>query len=508
MAESALETETKYEASGDVVLPPLDGLPQVASTRADEERLAAQYWDTADLRLLRAGITLRRRTGGHDAGWHLKLPAGPASRLEIRLPSGRSGRVVPPELADLVTARTRGAVLAPVATVRTTRQRIVLLDSAGEALAEVADDLVSARREPAPAAELSWREVEVELVAGDKRLLAAADRLLRQHGLHRSDRSAKLQRVLGTGQPPAEPAGSLTPATPAHEVVISYLAGQAEALLTMDPLVRRSRPDTVHKVRVSTRRLRSTFRAFGSVLPREATEHLSAELKWLGEVLGEARDGEVLAAHLQRQQDLTDVAQLLGPVQARIQAHFAGSRAAAAAAVLDALSSARYVALLDELDALIASPPRGPEASEPAGQVLLAAVRRSYSRTGRRLREAWPLPAGAARDAALHEARKAAKRTRYAAEVAAPVLGKRARTFVRRITKVQSLLGDQQDTVIARQLERRLGIAAHQAGENAFSYGLFYERDACMAGDYQEQALAAWQAASAPRFRRWLHGGS
>lgn len=78
MAESALETETKYEASGDVVLPPLDGLPQVASTRADEERLAAQYWDTADLRLLRAGLTLRRRTGGHDAGWHLKLPAGPA----------------------------------------------------------------------------------------------------------------------------------------------------------------------------------------------------------------------------------------------------------------------------------------------------------------------------------------------------------------------------------------------------------------------------------------------
>ncbi len=216
MAESALETETKYEASGDVVLPPLDGLPQVASTRADEERLAAQYWDTADLRLLRAGITLRRRTGGHDAGWHLKLPAGPASRLEIRLPPGRSGRVVPQELADLVTARTRGAVLAPVATVRTTRQRIVLLDSAGEALAEVADDLVSARREPAPAAELSWREVEVELVAGDKRLLAAADRLLRQHGLHRSDRSAKLQRVLGTGQPPARPARSLTPATPAR----------------------------------------------------------------------------------------------------------------------------------------------------------------------------------------------------------------------------------------------------------------------------------------------------
>ena len=253
MAESALETETKYEASGDVVLPPLDGLPQVASTRADEERLAAQYWDTADLRLLRAGLTLRAPHWRPRRRW-TELPGRAGQPVEIRLPPGRSGRVVPPELADLVTARTRGAVLAPVAMVRTTRQRVVLLDSAGEALAEVADDLVSARREPAPAAELSWREVEVELVAGDKRLLAAADRLLRQHGLHRSDRSAKLQRVLGTGQPPAEPVRSLTPGTPAQEVVISYLAGQAEALLTLDPLVRRSEPDTVHKMRVSTRR--------------------------------------------------------------------------------------------------------------------------------------------------------------------------------------------------------------------------------------------------------------
>lgn len=89
MAVTELETETKYEAGTEVTLPDLQQLPGVEATRVEQERLTAEYYDTADLRLLRAGITLRRRTGGHDAGWHLKLPAGPDSRREIRLPAGR-----------------------------------------------------------------------------------------------------------------------------------------------------------------------------------------------------------------------------------------------------------------------------------------------------------------------------------------------------------------------------------------------------------------------------------
>jgi hypothetical protein len=70
--------------------------------------------------------------------------------------------------------------------------------------------------------------------------------------------------------------------------------------------------------------------------------------------------------------------------------------------------------------------------------------------------------------------------------------------------KLQSVLGDHQDTVIARQLERRLGVSAHLAGENAFSYGLFYERDACDARLLQDLAAVIWRQASRRRYRHWL----
>src|SRR5712671_6834986 len=144
MAANSTETEIKYEAAPGAALPSFDELPQVARTEgAPEERLDAEYFDTDDLRLIRSGITLRRRTGGGDAGWHLKLPLGGDSRSEIRLPLGRA-RQVPAELAALVRAFTRGRPLRPVAQISTVRQRRVLLDDTGDSLAEVAADDVSA----------------------------------------------------------------------------------------------------------------------------------------------------------------------------------------------------------------------------------------------------------------------------------------------------------------------------------------------------------------------------
>jgi CHAD domain-containing protein len=495
MTADVTETEIKYDVPAGADLPALDDLPEVARTLGPAlEQLEAEYYDTDDLRLIRAGVTLRRRRGGDDAGWHLKLPAGADSRREIRLPIGLPAQRVPDELAALVQVHTRGRPLRPVAQLTTRRARLTLLDGTGESLAEVVDDDVRARTLGAETTVSSWHEVEVELTGGGRDLLDAADELLRRDGLRPARQSAKLERALGgrLRKPAPRP---LTAASPAGEVVLAYLATHAERLKSLDPLARRDEPDAVHQMRVATRRLRSTLRSFEQILRSDGTGRLAAELKWLGTVLGAVRDAEVLAAHLRTAIDDAPLYLVLGPVQARVHGHFASVSADARAALLAALGSARYFALLDDLDALLAAPPLTPLADRPADVVLPAAARRPSSQVRHRMRRAWRVQPGTAKDTALHEARKAAKRARYAGEAMSPALGKPARTFAKRMKKVQSVLGDHQDTIIARQAERELGIGAHMAGENAFSYGLLYGRDECDAQRLQAEARRAWRRA-------------
>lgn len=504
MAVTIRETEAKYDAPGGAVLPQLDVLPQVSGVLPpDDQHLDAVYYDTDDLRLLKAGITLRRRMGGTDEGWHLKLPVGPNTREEVRLPLG-SGTHVPAELADLVLARTRGRGLTAVATITTQRRVSTLVDKRGRSLAEVADDAVSARhlRDGSPA-EL-WREVEVELTGGDNTLLAAADVLLRHSGLHRSGRSAKLERVLlSNSAKPARPE-RLTPSSTAGQAILAYLSTQAETLKSMDALVRRTAPDSVHQMRVTTRRLRAVLRSFDQVINQAGGRRVADELGWLGAILGAARDAEVQAERMRQHIDRAAVEVIIGPVGARVQAHFAKVSHAANTAVSAALTSERYYRLLDDLDSLLADPPLGPDASRRAAEILAAAVRRSYRKTRKRMRRSQREPAGPARDTGLHQARKAAKQARYAAEVAAPVIGADAGQFARRVKKVQAVLGEHQDTVVGRQLARQLGIAAHLAGENAFSYGMFYGDDEYDALRLQAQARKAWKQAARARYVSWM----
>jgi CHAD domain-containing protein len=505
MSVNARETETKYDLPVGTTLPQLDELPQVNGTsRPDEQLLEAEYYDTDDLRLIRAGITLRRRRGGSDAGWHLKLPEGPDTRREIRLPLGRSGARVPRELADMVRVYTRGGPLRPIARLTTKRQRLVLLGPGGESLAEVASDDVSAQTLGDSTTVSRWREVEVELTGGDRRLLKAADELLRRDGLRPAHRTAKLERALAGQFPePARPARP-TRASSAGQVVLAYVWDQAQTLKSLDPMVRRDEPDAVHQMRVAARRLRAALRSFTRLISSPATEHLAEELKWLGGVLGEARDAEVLEGHLEDSLRMVPVEQLIGPVQARLQVHFAPVRAQARAAVLAALDSERYFALLEELDRLVDEPAFQPRAAGPASDVLPREVRRAYRKTRRRMDRARRAAAGEGRDVALHEARKAAKQARYSGEVASLALGQQASQFAKRMKKIQSVLGDHQDAVIARKAERELGIQAHLAGENAFTYGLLHERETHRAGEAQSRARRAWKQASRPRYRKWM----
>jgi len=505
MATEILETERKYEAPPGARLPDLGELPDVAGVAGPEEQvLQAKYFDTDDLRLIRRGITLRRRQGGSDSGWHLKLPVGGDTRREIQLPLGRATRQVPAELAALVRAVARGAALRPVAEISTVRQRTVLLDEGGSSLAEVVANDVSASTMGDAAALSRWQEVEVELTGGGPRLLAAADKRLRHCGLRSAGRQAKLARALAMQLPPPDGRRPPSSRSTAAEVVLAYAGTQVAAIMSLDPLVRRDAPDSVHQMRVATRRLRSTLKSFGQVLFTKDLERVGDELKWLGNVLGTARDAEVLAGHVQADLDRLPPELIMGPAQARVRVHFSPIRAEARAAVLEALDGDRYLALLDSLDTLLIDPPLAPGADQPAAEVMPAAVRHARRRLRRRMRRALSSAAGPGRDTALHEARKAAKHARYAAEAASPAFGEQARRFARRVKKVQSVLGDHHDGVVTRATVRDLGVQAHLAGENAFTFGVLYEQDACRARDLEAQARRAWKQASRPAVDRWL----
>jgi CHAD domain-containing protein len=499
------EIEMKYEAGPETVLPPLEDLPQVAGEAGpDEEKLEAEYYDTGDLRLLRAGVTLRRRRGGKDAGWHLKLPAGPQTRREIRAPLGRSGRTVPAELASLVRVHTRGETLAPVARIATVRRTRTLIDQAGTSLAEVVADEVSAQTLGDSTTISSWHEVEVELTGGDRQLLRAADKRLRRVGLRPAGRMARLERALA-GQLPS-PNGDGRPGGrgSSADVVMAYVEEQAGQLKAFDPMVRRDEPDSVHQMRVTTRRLRSTFQSFGRVLRAADTCHLGNELRWLSHVLGDARDSEVLAEHIEADVDRVPPELVMGPVKARLREHFAPLAAQTRTAVLEALDSERYFALLNELDQILAQPPLGPDAALPAKKGLARAVARTYRRTDRRMRRAGQAHTGEATNIGLHGARRAAKRARYAAEVVSPVYGRPARRFAKQMKNMQSTLGTHQDAVIARNTIREIGVRAHLEGENAFTFGLLHEHNTIAVRDSERQAWKDWKRASRPKYHRWL----
>jgi CHAD domain-containing protein len=517
MTTEMRETEQKYEAEIGVVLPSLEELPQVATVSEPEaETLIAEYYDTNDLRLFKGGVTLWRREGGTDEGWHLKLPDGAEGTTE-RMRTGGAHDPVPEELARLVQVHARGASLGPVARIETRRSRTTLRDAAGTSLAEIASDEVAAQSMGASTILSRWNEIEVELTGGSPRLLRATAKRFRHSGLRPAARAADLERALGaaawppaTPPHPAYPGGRngmteadrrLTPRSSAGAVVLAYLNAQAGRLKALDPAVRRDEPDAIHQMRVTTRRLRATFQAFPMVVPEPTTTHLREELRWLGHLLGDARDVEVLDQHFHAELASTPVELVIGPAKARVTAHFASREAAARNALLEALDSQRYFGLLDDLDRLLDELAQAAPTTEPADETLPRAVAHAYRRAEHRMHGARRAPAGPARDVALHEARKAAKRARYAAEAVQPAFGKEARRFAKQMKAVQSVLGDHQDAVTARAVAREIGISAHLAGENAFSFGLLNERAHRDALEYQRQARSVWRRATRHKAR-------
>jgi CHAD domain-containing protein len=496
------EVERKYDIEPGRPLPPL-GNADPTLTEPVQLNLEAVYFDTPDLRLARHGATLRRRTGGEDEGWHLKLPASEDGRDELRVPLDEARESVPDPLVHEVRALARNNPLVPVAIVRTDRIERHLLDTNGRDLAVIADDTVHAEQLGESTTVTTWREVEVELVDGDPELLETLLSRLEAAGLRRSAATSKLARVLGDRIPgPARP--RLTPKSVAGTVAVRHLQEQIDELILRDRGARIDAPDAVHKMRVATRRLRSALATYRPLFDSRRTEPTRQELAWLGTALGKPRDAEVLRDRLRAHvSELADEL-VLGPVTARIDNEMNERHRAAHAELVQALDSDRYLRLLDELDELVADPPFTDQARRPAVRELPRLVARACRRVDRAATAAEQSETPADRAVRLHDVRKAAKRARYAAESVVPVFGKAAVRLAARMEKLQEILGEHQDSVVSRRVILELAVAATGAGENGFTFGLLYAREANIAESAQRTYRRTLRAAAKKRVRRWL----
>lgn len=485
---SGVERECKFEASEGFELPDLGGVTLPV------QQLEATYYDTPDLRLSRAGASLRFRNGR----WTVKLPEdggrGPGLvRREIDVDGPADA--LPDELAGLVRARVRSAPLGPVCVLTTRRSRVQLAD------VEVADDEVAVLEGGEVVAR--FREIEAELL-GDgppSSLAAVADALVAAGAVAADDPTPKVVRALGARAqaPPDVVVPALDTKASLGEVVAASIASSLDRLVRHDPGVRLDDdPEHVHQARVAARRLRSDLRTFKAAVDPKANAALRGELQWLGQELGHVRDADVLLERLRAQ-----VAEALPAVDAKAAAallrRLEGERAERRDVLLRALDGDRYLALLDALVAAASETPVVADAaSARASDALPPLVAKAWKQLHRAVVDLPKHP----EDEALHEVRIHAKRARYAAEAAAAVLGKPASRFAKAVAGVQGVLGDLQDAVVAEAWLRKAGSRGPATQAMVAGQLVVVQREAAAAARHTWPA--AWAEVDHKKLRAWL----
>ncbi|GGG04880.1 putative adenylate cyclase [Rhodococcoides trifolii] len=477
------EIETKYDVGIETPVPDLHGVKAVRSVSPPElTHPSSTYFDTRDFDLTRRRITLRRRTGSSDAGWHIKLPVSADERLEVRSPlsAGGNDHQVPDDVIGQVRALIRGKDLVPVAHIETRRTITRIATAESEHAAELCDDAVTAKNLLADTT-TQWREWEVELVEGDRKILKKLDTYLLAHGAETGSSPSKLSRALGASAPTAR--ASVHPPvakSTAGEALLFAIQADIDGLLAADPRVREDEHDSVHAMRVATRRLRSVLRSYRSLLDRETVDAVRGELSWLADILGTARDAEVMAARYDSAIDALEPDLSHGDVVDRLAGTQRRVYELAHTEILEQLGGDRYFALLDSLDALVENPPFTPRAAKPARGIFRKVLRRQYDQVA-----ADALAANADDNPdAVHEVRKSAKKLRYAAEPAALVLGDRAEKVGKAAKALQSVLGDYHDTAVSQDNIMVEVAKAREDGEDTFAYGVLYEREGHAGAEY------------------------
>jgi len=524
MTAEGLETEKKYDVDAGTALPDLAAIPGVGRVgEPNETQLEAVYFDTEDLVLAGRRITLRRRSGGADAGWHVKLPPGPATeegpgpRQEIHAPLGQAD-VVPAKLLAHLHAYLRGSDPVPVARLNTRRTTHALYGDDGVHLADLADDTVEAELLQGTGGQTTgqtqqWREWELELVHGQPEVFTAAAGVLAEAGARPSAHDSKLRRALGKARTEAQggaetqgaaaaggPAGTDRGAKqprggkpgkkwPASAVVSEYLAGQISEILANDARVRLEEPDAVHAMRSATRRIRSALGVYRKLYGQGAVGRLRDELKWLGGILGTPRDAEVMRDRLLARIGKLPPGEAADDVKRRIERELGTRLDAGYRKTQEVLLTDRYFRILDDLEDFRDHPPVRPAASalarkaarklvgKPAKRLRRAHKSARRARNGAGGRPGMELRDATAHETALHQVRKDAKRLRHAAESVDPVFGRRAARLAKAAHKQQKILGDHHDSVMARIFLGKLAGGPDLPEPVAAAYGSLLERE-------------------------------
>lgn len=493
MVTTFLEVEVKFAVDGETSVPDLTALPGVARVDdAQVHNLSAIYYDTRDLRLTRSKVTLRRRTGGKDDGWHLKLP-GEQGRIELSSeltePVGGQFRV-PEDLLTLIRSIVRQRELVPIAQVDNTRTE-TLLRSAESPLAEFCDDRVTAWSLLPGGSSTSWREWELEL-AGElpgtedgQDLIDSATTVLIGAGARKSKSPSKLVAALGDSVDSAPVPDYLSGHSEndtAAAGVVRALSANRDKLVALDPRVRRDEWDSIHQMRVATRELRSHLQTFDGVLAGERVERLLAELKELAGVLGQARDAEVVEERFLWLLDNEDSGTVTDEDRERLLGAIRREYERAHRRVVATLDSERYLQLLEDIDALLAEPPVVKQEDSSVEDVMAEHLDAAFKKLRKRHKRAvgnWDNEDLTLheREEYFHDMRKAAKKLRYAAEAVGSATGMKTGKIYKACKKMQSVLGDFQDSVTSRDKLLALAGADRRKGNDTFVYGLLYQRE-------------------------------
>ncbi len=434
---SQVEVERKYNLRKGQDLPGLTGI--ATEGPVSEFALEATYYDAPDYRLTRAWQVIRRRVGGSDEGWHLKLPgSAPDERIELHAPLAQ--RRLPRAFRQRVSDTLDAAPVIPVAVLRTRRREQQLCAADGTVLAVTCTDQV---RASVGGQEQEWWEAEVELVGGDAALLDRVEAVLARAGIHRAEAASKIARALDRALAATE-----NDDESARAAVLAYLAEQVGVLQNREVAVLADEPDAVHRSRVATRRLRSVLRTYTGVFGTGTTKQLRAELRWHAEELGAPRDAEVLREKLLAALDeLPDGDREL--VAGRIETALVAAHADAHRNLVASMGTDRYERLQLDLEQLLAAPRLDRMADEPARVVLRPMFDQAVARVRELDAHASARPGDLTR---WHEVRKAAKRARYGAELLVPVLGEGAEIRRDRWEAVTEALGAMQDAVVAQRV--------------------------------------------------------